>query len=79
MLSSCKHPFAANVRYYRLFRSLASGMADGDRPLLEVRFTDPAAKPGIRYYYAIQHVGTENSHSRHCMEVRGAPSPWMNS
>jgi hypothetical protein len=80
--------FAANVRYYKVFRSLAPNVDEGDRQLIEIvgqrhqdesfaapvkdrvgRFTDRTALPGMPYHYAIQHIGSENSHSDHCAEL----------
>ncbi|MGK0185976.1 MAG: hypothetical protein ACI9R3_001759 [Verrucomicrobiales bacterium] len=40
-----------------------------------MRFTDHTAKPGIVYHYTVQHVGTENTHSRHSKEIAAVIPP----
>lgn len=39
---------------------------------LEVQFTDRTALPGVRYYYVITHVGTENTESAGSLELNAA-------
>ncbi len=106
-------PFAAVNRHYRVYRSMAAGLADRDRTLLhtigerfedqdfqapitrhtttaylgdpavtldgahdEITFTDATAVPGIRYFYAVSQVGTEQDPSAHTPELSAmVPGP----
>lgn len=46
-----------------------------DGPGNAIEFTDTTAVPGITYFYAVQHVGAENSPSRHTTEVSATIAP----
>jgi len=100
-------PFAANARYYKVYRAPAKGLGR-DRALLKVVgqpfqdegfaaplsghttpaqladpdvlvdtdgtvfFTDATARAGVSYWYAVAHVGAENTESRMTCEVEAA-------
>jgi len=97
-------PFAANARYYKVYRAASRGLGR-DRAFLKyvgqryqdegfaaplsghtsatqlddpdvvadadgtIHFTDTTARAGVTYWYAVSHVGAENTESRPTCEV----------